>query len=532
MQRFSLAQFFVFATLFLGIGLAATALVPSQPVVHAEANATDAVVAQLYLPLVGQGSSRRDDGETETPTPTATTPSTDPSTETPTSTPTSTPTTEPPPARHGLFALSDWLTYNAATAVDAQGGVHLAFYTSDERHQNEPRGQPAYYTYCPGPTPNCADPANWSTLVAMDDAVNEVQIVVTKTGQPRILVRRNGSRGNDYDFWACNQNCTDAQNWYGLRVTDAMGVELFNADMPQHSFALDSQERPRFVYGNGWGNGRPTAVYYAWCDETDCTEPGSWQQTIIYGPIEGRTITTDYATLVFDGDKPRVLTRLNLSGLPVSLDYYSCDANCDSGANWEAFTLSHPEGKMWANWDLALDANGRPHIALYEAAPIDITVGGKLFYAWCEADTCAGDEHWNLTQVASGEGKNVDLAIDAQGRMHMVYDAGQRGVIGHIWCDTNCKQANQWQRRILETSDQLQAEFPVDIPFTCNDQTEHAWLDAVPVVTFDKDRRLIVAYDTKHVATCYYQEPGRPDRIITRVERIWWAVRWAFFPQP
>lgn len=532
--------------LFMGLGLAVALMRGDEQRVYAEAVASDTGAlttppGAIYLPVVSQGQSSAQ--EPHTPTATVTTNPSDPATNTPTptatatveaptATPTATSTDVPPPARPGFFALNDWLTYNAATAVDSQGGIHLSFYTSDERHRDEPRNQPAYYTYCPGPTEACAHPENWSALVAMDDSVNEVQIVVTKANQPRMLVRRNGSRGYDYDFWACDEDCTNANNWFGLRVTEAMGVELFNADMPQHSFALDSQDRPRFVYGNGWGNGRPTAMYYARCDAADCTEPGSWDESLMFGPIEGRTITTDYATLLFDGDKPRVITRLNLSGLPVGVYYHACDAGCDNPHSWTETPLAFPADKMWANWDLALDAAGRPRVALYEPPSIDITVGGRLFYAWCDADDCAPTTAWNMTHIASGEGKNVDLAIDAQGRTHMVYDAGQRGVLAHLWCDGGCTEASQWQRRILETSDDLLAEFPPAIPFTCNQETAFAWLDAVPMVTFDAQGKLVVAYDTKHVATCYYRDPGNPDPVITRVERIWWAVRWAYFAQP
>ncbi len=53
---------------------------------------------------------------------------------------TTTPVTPTPaPVRNGFFAMNDWLTYNAAIAIDAGGGMHLAFYASDEGHQDEPR---------------------------------------------------------------------------------------------------------------------------------------------------------------------------------------------------------------------------------------------------------------------------------------------------------------------------------------------------------------------------------------------------------
>jgi hypothetical protein len=441
--------------------------------------------------------------------------------------PTPVPTPVPPPAASGFFALTNFLTYNAVTAVDAQGGVHMAFYTSDERHQDDPRGQPAYYVYCAGPVAACADPSHWSNLVQMDDQANEVQIVVTPEGQPRLLVRRNGSTGYDYDYWACDTQCSDAQRWSGLQVTTAAGVDLNSAVAPQHSFALDSQARPRFVYSNGWGNGRPTAIYYAFCDAADCTEPGSWGETTIHGPIEYKTVTADYATLVFAGDQPRVLTRVNYSGLPVRLDYFACEQACHTPESWNATTLNYPADQQWASWDLALDAAGNPRVALYEPAGIDITVGGKLYYGWCDSNCTAADAPFQVVQVASGEGNNVDLAIDAQGRAHMVYDAGMRGTIGELWCDAGCVSAGAWQRRILETSDQLMQEYAPASPLFC-DQQVRAWLDAIPTIAFDSQGRMVVAYDTKNVATCYYdQGPGNPPG--SRVERLWWAVRWATF---
>ena len=57
-----------------------------------------------------------------------------------------------------------------------------------------------------------------------------------------------------------------------------------------------------------------------------------------------------------------------------------------------------------------------------------------------------------------------------------------------------------------------------------------AWLDAA---RRRLTGRLMVAYDTKFVARCFYYDPTDPtNKIYTKVERIWWAVRWAQFPRP
>jgi hypothetical protein len=432
----------------------------------------------------------------------------------------------------GFFAHREYLTYNAATAVDAKGGIHLAFNVSNEKHEDNPPGSPALYTYCPGPATACADPSKWSTLVSFTERVNQVQVAVTRDGRPRLLLGRNRTDQNwtEYIYFACEQQCSNPDNWAGLIIAQPAGIELFEYDNPQHSFALDSQGRPRFVYANGWGNGKPNAIHYTYCDAADCTEPGSWLSGVMMTGPQYHTLSIDYASLAFDGIKPRVVTRMNLSGSSIGTFYFACDeAECYQDFHWNRAQLVHPEGKQWANWDLALDAAGRPRVALYEAAPIDIHVGGKLYYAACD-DICTVEDNWQLTQIASGEGKNVDLAIDAAGRAHMVYDAGQRGAIGEVWCDANCSSSTQWQRRILERSEQLMQEFAPASPLSC-DQEERAWLDAIPTVAFDSQGRLVVAYDVKNVVVCYYdQGPGQPPG--SKVERLWWAVRWAFFPRP
>jgi len=135
--------------------------------------------------------------------------------------------------------------------------------------------------------------------------------------------------------------------------------------------------------------------------------------------------------------------------------------------------------------------------------------------------------------VASGEGTNVDLAIDQQGRAHMVYDAGQRGVLAEMWCATNCISESQWQRRILKTTEQLTAEFAPASPLSCDQGVDQRiWMDAIPKLTFDPTGKLVVAYDVVNRATCYYSAPGDPSKVFSKVERIWWAVRWDNFDQP
>jgi hypothetical protein len=217
------------------------------------------------------------------------------------------PSPTPAPWRTGFFALTDRLSYSAATAVDAKGGVHLALFISDERHDDQPLKEPALYSYCPGPVTACADPVQWSDPVMFGERVNEVQVALTHDGRPRLLVRRNGSRFNEYDYYACDSNCTQASQWSGLYVAEDAGGDLNAFSLGNHYFALDAQDRPRFAYGNGWGNGQPNGIYYAWCDDADCTQRGSWQRTrALVGP-DNVTTSGEAASLAFEGDRPRMV---------------------------------------------------------------------------------------------------------------------------------------------------------------------------------------------------------------------------------
>jgi hypothetical protein len=291
----------------------------------------------------------------------------------PPTTPPPTPTPAPVPA--GFFTLTNWLAYSAATAVDTKGGVHLALFISDEGHDDQPLNQPALYSYCPGPVSTCADSAKWSDPVQFGERVNEVQVAVTRDGLPRLLVRRSGSRFNEYDYYACDSNCAQASQWSGLYIAEDAGGDLNGFSLGNHYFALDAQDRPRFAYGNAWGNGQPNGIYYTWCDEADCTQPGSWQRIrALIGP-DNVTTSGEAASLAFDGDKPRMVISRYVSGLPAGLLYLACDADCDQTESWSATEIAPPGDKAWASWDLALDGTGHPRLALYEPPALDISAG-------------------------------------------------------------------------------------------------------------------------------------------------------------
>lgn len=115
---------------------------------------------------------------------------------------TNTPPPPPPTGVEGRFFFdTQYKTSNASIQVDAQGGMHLAYYYYEPAIDDRPTY--GVYYYCPG---DCDNDASWSG-VAMGELVNEIQLQLTVTGQPRIIFRTPSqvrASGNDYLYAACD----------------------------------------------------------------------------------------------------------------------------------------------------------------------------------------------------------------------------------------------------------------------------------------------------------------------------------------
>lgn len=434
----------------------------------------------------------------------------------------------PPPDQlvKGFFADTQEKTNNAAFAVDAQGGMHLAFSYFTSISENPA----AVYAYCP-PQGGCGDSNNW-VGVALSEDVNEVQLALTSQGKPRLLIRRQreGFNSDEYLYAECDANCTAGESWFGTIVVQPGGVDTFGKDNPQHSFALDPQDRPRFIYTYGWdGTGHPTGGYYAACD-ADCTFAESWTHTSIYeGPVN-RSLGFDYPSLAFTSTgQPRVVANMAFSGTESQgVLYLACDENCNDISGWQALRLDERGGGTAASWDIELDPNDNPRIAFFQAAT-DSGSGDQLWYLSCDGN-CLDLSGWQGTTIglALTEGQNADLELDAQGRPRMAYEALSPGSLGYAWCNAGCTSAASWQHKTIEDSDKLQAELPVTKPISCDQQ---GWFDAIPSLALDAQGNPHVAYDAVNVARCWYDRgPGEPPG--TRVEYLWRAARVAFFAQP
>ena len=424
-----------------------------------------------------------------------------------------------------FFVSTEGKTNTAGSAVDRNGGMHMAFtvFASVGQHP------PAVYAYCPGPAASCASSDGWKA-VGLSDLVEEVQLQLTPEGKPRLLIRkqRDGHTQDEYVYGECDSNCTEAASWQLTSLVYIGGSEVFAYDNPQHSFALDPQGRPRFVFTNGWGAGWQVGVYYAYCDE-DCTNSDNWYATSIEDGPQYRSLEFDYPSLKFTSDgRPRIVSNMSFTGESQGVRYLECDQECGERSSWSGVALYQRGGGVAASWDLELDQFDRPRFAFYQAATDD-GAGERLYYVWCD-DSCLDASSWQRTTVGLpiGVGQNADMALDGQGRPRIAYRPLLGDGLGYGWCDGDCTTPASWQHKQVETAAKLQAEFPVPNPLTCDPS---AWTDAIPSLSLDGQGNPRIAYDNLSISKCYYTKPGDPN-VYTRIEKLFRAVRWLQFPQP
>ncbi len=272
-----------------------------------QTNMQPAAVNALYIPAVQNKGDRSQptvtpsvtvvptEEPTEEPTSQPTEEPTEEPTETPTTTPTTTPTATPTPERLGAGVVLDeqWKVASSALAVDAEGGMHLAYVYYEPQHRPDPDDDnptAAVYSYCQA---HCDSKRNWQ-MVMLGDQVSEVQIGLTPLGQPRLLllVRAEAAWGkaDQYLYAECDENCTKLAGWQvGAVIMSANNLSwnpdpdfLNRDDEPKRSFALDPQGRPRFVHYhyNAEHALGTIGAYYAACD-AHCTESASWTHTRI-----------------------------------------------------------------------------------------------------------------------------------------------------------------------------------------------------------------------------------------------------------
>jgi hypothetical protein len=384
-----------------------------------------------------------------------------------------------------LFLNRSDKTNSAAIALDAKGGMHVA-YAAFNRDTN---GQePAYYAYCAA---SCANAASWG-VAKLGDRVQEVQLALDPAGQPRMLIRmRDENLDTFYQYAACDANCANAVSWQLVTVTPTKNLDIFIWDYSQHYFALDPQGRPRFVYYDEY-NAPHNGTFYMFCD-ANCTSAASWREIKL-----ADTAFTD-ATLTFtSAGQPRlVATGYPNSTASSTLAYILCDAACDNPNSWTS-TFLIERGGGYASFVLRLDSNDRPRVAFYQGS-LSNGQGQRLYYVWCNTG-CTNGLNWNGVAIglAVSDGQDPDLALDGQGRPRIVYRNAVADGLRYAWCDASCESITPvWQQRLVEPSTVLDAEWPIPPPANC---TSAFWYGSYrPSIALDTAGNPRFAYDAEHL---------------------------------
>lgn len=446
--------------------------------------------------------------------------------------PPATPTPEPDGESGALFMQPDKKVAGPSIKVDAQGGMHLAYYDSVPLAEMPA----ATYAYCPPPASQCDDGSKWSYL-SIGDQIDEVQLQLTPEGYPRLLVGYHdlANFAEVYFYGECNSNCTASEDsWNFIAVTqrslNASGIG--DTYLPKRTFALDPQGRPAFVFYDQNTQPEPdhTGGYYYSC-QASCTEDGSW--------IEGRfTHRNGYydelvgqPVLQFTSDgKPRILALLYpLNGTGEDgIYYFACDNGCDDDANWQRALVTERGSGPYPAWDLELDAQNRPRAVFFKYDAIDSSAQ-TLFYLWCDAN-CANGGTWEVLDIGlpKGDGIGADIELDTAGRPRIAYLNSTQ--LGYAWCNGNCGSATDWQYGYGDSDEAMEQEYPIARPITCN---AGLWDSYSPSLALDSQGNPRMAYDASYKAYCQYQDPTDPSKPPTSEFReIWHSVRTIFTTQP
>ena len=195
---------------------------------------------------------------------------------------------------------------------------------------------------------------NWKSVQLGDRAI-EVQLALTATGMPRMLIVQDLHRvlgrqrlhvcGLRYVAVRIGQTGRSRAFFPAMAPRSSIPSDQ---RVPQHSFALDPQGRPDLStrIATIASSLITDGAFYVSC-ATMCTNANNWKQTQIGRWIvgTGNYEIFNYPSLAFTAaGQPRVTARVfaqndDGSDAPDGLYYYGCDAGCDQMRNWQRVLL-------------------------------------------------------------------------------------------------------------------------------------------------------------------------------------------------
>jgi len=405
---------------------------------------------------------------------------------------------------------------SAAIAADRTGGLHAAFTGYDK-----PTGNVVYYRHCASA---CETDSNWQQVSLDVTQPINVQVGVTPDGRPRLLITSFGPNtagaGRMYTYGECNADCADTANWTLVPVANSAERTfsgLFEFKIPEHSFVVDDQGKPHFVYVDANYVAEPDhyGTFHLTCS-AGCTDAENWTETnLAVKPNAYNTELWDQVALaVAPGGKLRLLAQvyaLQKDGtqLEDGLYYYQCDAGCGSLDAWQRTRVIETGRGSYPNptWDLEVLPDGRPRAVLFSGADMtQPSLDHQLIYLWCDAG-CDSDKNWNGQSVtATGDGESPDLALTPDGHPRLAF-LGQYGDLGTLSCDADCESDHgTWALKLQDAATDAARDRPVALPFTCDGEV---WNGMMPRLALAGGKSWF-AYDLVDSGRCLYKQYGDP----------------------
>lgn len=378
--------------------------------------------------------------------------------------------------------------YNTQTphlAVDARGGVHALTATFDAL--GTALRLPVIYSYCAS---DCADPASFQAALlggtSADDDIYDGMLALDPAGHPRLLLFML----NSAVYASCDAGCASPAAW---QMTSLSAPGEFGAGGGASGFAIDPLGRPRFISSQSsyaWGGAK---TWYNACD-AQCDDPASWRSE----QIASAQLLQPRLAFTHDG-RPRLAFQIE-SPTTATAGFAACEALCASTGAWGGVSFADVN-VFESSFDLRVDANDQPHIALFTG-----TVDGgalqanHLYYLWC-ATSCADGQAsgWQYSDTGLAETSGVDMALGAGGQVWLAYgtDAG----LSVAACASACESDGaQWRQAVVDTNQGLNdTQQPNPVPGCA---PGHWSLGKTVSLALDSAGAPRVAYDARHLVLC------------------------------
>ncbi len=202
-------------------------------------------------------------------------------------------------------------------------------------------------------------------------------------------------------------------------------------------------------------------VNYAYCP-ANCTSASAF--TIV--PLGNHV---EYANLALDAaGHPRLLLRLS-AGSMFAYQYWACDSNCISAAQWISGTVAYAYARPVASGEpfsrfFTLDAAGHPRFVYYDAGADANDPHWGAFYAGCDSN-CTNAANWTELQwLQDSSAQQFDLALGPTGQARVAYvsyDSDNiQWYVAYAECNTGCYTLANWSSlRLVDTVSASVTEF-------------------------------------------------------------------------